>query len=549
MIKRPYRYWTTVFVLGIAVLTGVPGPLDAQTQDRVVVQVDPLENRSDEARLDPLGIAIRDGVSLTLRLLGRYEVVTDTPASPSHAADDLQERAIRDGVDNIIFGTTSQLEDGGYRIALSVYDRVENDITFQDEVTFGSLLDSFGVVDDITLSMVEGFSGIRLTFGALRFDPPAGGEVVTVFVDGVDIGSGEAGLDRVPAGEHEIVVRQERPLGAWESRRTVTVATDQTVTVSLQTPVLTADEAVLLDGAVAQRQSALVNGTVSTPPDRAVLDLLDSDFFQTYRRALAQRYRERIDADTLRLDGGVDDEEPALERTFPGWFTHSDIEILRRFRYTPTATGTVTGHLGLIDSGDPAFGTYVPPFRAIVVDGDGADWEGVEPLTDYTDDWDRLILDDPTAADVVEVRIAHDYENLYLMFRTADRRYRRRDLGYKFHFDTPTARVFIDHWPAEDAKPWIGYMVRAGGQDYEWNTMRNGTRTALTEGSAESVLETALPLEAFVEWTHFGPSFTDLWSASEYRGTGDHESADRVREVPNITRLVFPIASYLAVHE
>ena len=546
---RRTRVATALLVFGIAMLA-MPGHLPAQ--DRVVVQIDPLENRSGEAQLDPLGAAVRDGMSLTLRLLGRYRVNTDAPASPSYAPADLQERAVRDGVDNIIFGGISELEDGGYRISLSAYDRARDEITFQDEVTFGSLLDTFGVVDDITLSMVEGFSGIRLTFGSLEFEGPGGGEPITVVVDGVDLGSGQGGLDRVPAGDHQVIVRQERPLGVWESTHDIVLETDERRTVLLETPVLTAEEAAILDAAVARRQAAALEGSAPTAPEQAALDMLQSAFFQQYRGELAGRYLARLESTSFArpADGGGGGGSGSAgapdTRSFPGWFTYSDRSILQRFRDTPTAATTVSAHVNNLAIANGTFGRYAPSFRRITVDGEDSDWEGIEPFTDPVGDTDSSVLEDPRAADIVEVRIAYDHEYLYLMFRTDDRQYRRRSVGYKFHFGTPTGRVYIDHWPADELRPWIGYEVSGDPTDREWSSLRAGTVTRLTEGERGSVLETALPLDRIVGWSEFAPVLTDLWCASEHIVNGNHETVDRVNNVNAITRFAFPVAAYLA---
>lgn len=544
MIGHHHRFLigALVFVLGAVALT----PLHLSAQDQIVVQIDPLENRSDEARLDPLGSAVRDGVGLTLQLLGRYRVTTVTPTTPSYAPADLQERAIRKGIDNIIFGAISQLEDGGYRISLAVYDRAEGEITFQDEVTFESLLDTFGLVDEITLSMVEGFSGIRLTFGALRFEPSGSGEQVAIAVDGVNLGSGQGGLDRVPAGEHEVVLHQERPLGVWESRRIITLETDETLIVPLETPVLTLEEAALLDRAVADRQTAIVEGAVPAPPDQSVLELLRSEFFHQYRSQLADRYLAGLTTETAEGQRARDLPETNAPRQFPAWFTYSDRSIPDRFRRTPTLADSVSEHVNNMYRDDGTFGRYTPTFRQITVDGDDTDWDGIEPIRDYRDDANPLVLDDPRAADVVEVSIAYDYENLYLKFRTADRQYRRRNVGYKFHFNTATARVFIDLWPAEDTKPWTGYRPHDGERDSKWSSLMARSRMASTEGQPGSVLETSLPLETIVGSPHFTPSFSNLWSAVEYRGTGDHETVDQVHGFRSITVFLFPVAAYLA---
>ena len=106
--------------------------------------------------------------------------------------------------------------------------------------------------------------------------------------------------------------------------------------------------------------------------------------------------------------------------------------------------------------------------------------------------------------------------------------------------------MYIDHWPADELRPWIGYEVSGDPTDREWSSLRAGTVTRLTEGERGSVLETALPLDRIVGWSEFSPVLTDLWCASEHIVNGNHETVDRVNNVNAITRFAFPVAAYLA---
>ena len=528
----------------------------SDAQERTVVQLDPIANRSEESLLDSLADAVLNAITITLRLMDRYEVVvndTVVTEQQSYEPSPLRTRAIRERFDNIIFGDISRTDAGEYRIALASYDRVLDEVNFVEEVTFASLLDTFAVVDDITLSMIEGFSGIRLTFGSIRLEPTPTGEPVTVSIGDVAVSDVSGSLDRVPAGEHRIIMRQDRPLGVWERETAVTVETDSVVTVPIAGPELTGAESAVIDRAVMTLQDRIIAGSLTATShvlDDATAEaiaLLETPFFQQYRSEAATRYLARF---ALQNVVTRENANQAGNTESSSWLFNIENDLLRDFRAVfPTGRATATEHVLGISQTYGTTGIHIPPYREITLDGGDTDWTGIEAFGDPSGDVSQSILNDPTAADVVDVRFAHDDSNLYIMIRTNDRRYTRRDFMYRMQFGTTGARVAIEIRNAHSDMLRINYEAGQSDHHIAWDSLENSTRIRFTEGSANAVLEVAVPLVPIVRWHYYEPMLVDVRFSAQYRGTERYELADRVDAVDNIVGLAFPVSTLLAAQD
>ena len=94
------------------------------SQSKPVVAVYPLVNPTGERWIVNLGSAVTGTVSLSLALMGEYEIVNPgiTEEISSGRADNNYLKKLSDasGYDDIVFGECS-ITDSGYRISLSVY--------------------------------------------------------------------------------------------------------------------------------------------------------------------------------------------------------------------------------------------------------------------------------------------------------------------------------------------------------------------------------------------------------------------------------------------
>lgn len=152
-------------------------------------------------------------------------------------------------------------------------------------------------------------------------------------------------------------------------------------------------------------------------------------------------------------------------------------------------------------------------------------------------DMRRGVVDTYEATDLEEVRFAYDEKYFYLLLRTADRTYERRNTVYKFHFDMqPGARVLIDVWPADNDgnHVWAGYESPGTDDGVGWGGLDGRTRIAFTNGTPQSVLEVAIPLKTLAGWRYFNRHMNRIWLAAEYIKSGDHTWVDSIESVPTI---------------
>ncbi|HKK48177.1 MAG TPA: hypothetical protein VJ932_03730, partial [Alkalispirochaeta sp.] len=107
------------------------------TVERPRVLVVPLANLTGQQQNDVVADASTDRILLTLRLLDQYEVIPATEVLSENliGADptELDRISADEGVDNIMFGTVTTTDGGGFRFQLSVYDRAVSGISLEAE--------------------------------------------------------------------------------------------------------------------------------------------------------------------------------------------------------------------------------------------------------------------------------------------------------------------------------------------------------------------------------------------------------------------------------
>jgi len=550
--NRLWKRWlrgAAVFVLFLC------GTDVATAQFRPVVQIDSLENASGQRQLDALGTAIVDGIAFTLRLIGDYEVRTEAVSSGfSYDEETLAARALEEELNNVIFGEIARTDDGSYRVTIAAYDQGVDAVVFEDSVTFDSLFDAFDIVDGITLSLVEGFSGVRLTFGTVRFAIPTGEAPVAIRLGEVDLTPGTTLVERVPAGEHIVTVSQERPLGRYEYQEPVSVVAEETVEFTVSMPVLTREESEVLADGVAVWQDGVLAGRGGTDPGgdggvesvdslEAARGLIDSTFFRTYRATMAERYRRRLVEGGDTVAAAADTFGTGRSGVLPNWLD-TDFSVAGRFARSAPIRETITAQAALPGYGGSS--RRVLPFRRINVDGSDSDWDGITGFNDTTGDMRPGVVDTYEATDLVEVRIAYDTDYIYLMYRTADRTYERRNTGYKFHFDMESgARVYLDIWPADRGDPaWAGYNPPDRDDGVGWSNLDAGMRVSFTNGFPQSVLEVAVPLKTIADWRYFKREMGNIWVSAEYIKSGDHTWVDSIE---SISAIPFPTRALMLV--
>ncbi|HKK47839.1 MAG TPA: hypothetical protein VJ932_02000, partial [Alkalispirochaeta sp.] len=220
-MKHTLRAASGLVLLGAVLCALIPPPLSAQDASSVVrVHVLPVVNRSDQAQFDAVATTVTGTVSLTLRLLGNYEIsrgATDSatlPPDPAVRVPALAAFAEELQVENIVFGEILPSDDAELpRIRLGVFDRLSGGITVQQERTPQGLFDIFTVTDELAADVLSGFSGRRVAFGSIRItaeyagtgEPPP----YRVVLDGEALGANLRSVDSILTGSHQLTITTE----------------------------------------------------------------------------------------------------------------------------------------------------------------------------------------------------------------------------------------------------------------------------------------------------------------------------------------------------
>ncbi|MFO8044156.1 MAG: hypothetical protein R6U25_13210, partial [Alkalispirochaeta sp.] len=226
-------------ILLIVLLPTATSFLGAQSSEpgEIRVHVLPVVNRSDQTQFDAVATTVTGTVSLTLRLLGDYEISQGEPVDPAADAetrsggpgaakhrplptDPLARRealaalAEELSVENLVFGEVLPSEgDELPRIRLGVYDRLSGEITVQEERTPQSLFGVFTVTDELAADVLSGFAGRRVAFGGIRLTPEYDGSgeppPYRVALDGEELGANLRSVDSILTGSHRLTVTTE----------------------------------------------------------------------------------------------------------------------------------------------------------------------------------------------------------------------------------------------------------------------------------------------------------------------------------------------------
>ncbi len=228
--------------------------LSGETSDDLPrVGVLPPLNLTGLEQYDFIAPVVQDTVTLTLRLIGRHEVVPLAPeqlSDPEAAAPadaELREIGLERNLANILFGSVTR-DNGRLVVELQVFDTLEETVVFAERQTADLLVEVFEATDLLVAEMLEAFSGVPVGFGELAFSntgEPGGYEV---YLDGTLVGENMEELERVLIGEYEVEIRQERMFEEEiiHSER-ITVEADERLTVEFAVPLLLDHEAEQLD--------------------------------------------------------------------------------------------------------------------------------------------------------------------------------------------------------------------------------------------------------------------------------------------------------------
>ncbi len=412
MKRRNYRL---LLVYAVLFLFLPPLSLLAQEEEQLVL-IYPIEAQvREEARSDSslksIAAAVEDTLAVTLRFMRGYEVEVAEDAGAVDPAG-LAAVAERRSADNIIFGSI-RMDGEAFVVELSVYDRYNDEVSEPKSERATSVFETFDMADRLVAELVEGFSGVRVAYGSIRFDISGADDPFLVLIDGKKAGDSPGSIEKLLIGEHELKVVQERPSGdAVLLERSLKVEEGEVYRIPLELPFLTESEREdfsSLDRQLVRsysEQLALNAATLmlrgqSLSTARGLLERGASMGFDGYERLL-EKYREWERLHELFIAGGDDEDilddlsrphlfarfSPAVEQDLLSFGLGSrDEELKMRHRES----------IDFLREHDRIYRfarKYSIPSVEIDFDGELEDWEGYEARAyegEYQREVDELV--------------------------------------------------------------------------------------------------------------------------------------------------------------
>jgi hypothetical protein len=378
---------------------------------RPVVSVTMQQTGESDVALQALSESIGNTLKLTLSYLGKYELTATAEQMESADITTLRRRAQAGNIDNIVFGRVGRDGEGRVGIELSVFDRYEDAVTVVQQGTAESIFDVFDLADALLVSLIEGFSGVRVEYGDLAIEYIGEPLALVLQIDGRPLAGNPQSVPRLVAGEHRIVVRPVDP-GSDPSRvfidDTVAILAGRTTRLEINLPYLDDEETARL----ARLNRAIAAGWYDGSRQAEVessfqeaFELLRSSRAVGAPESLAsyeawyRRYREPVTTTAF---------EPTLALKKAIALTRTPNNIPADERLSPQ------------DSLGPLYSSErhrMFPFRRIAIDGDPSDWEGIKPFArDAVGDSEA----GRTGSDIAALYIAMDWDYTYIRLDLAD---------------------------------------------------------------------------------------------------------------------------------
>ena len=212
-------------VLFCAVIALVTMPLAAQTQGKPRVAVFGFVNFTGDDSFDVPAETASGNLSLSLRMLSLYDI-TDNGLVTRNMADSTLAKYCKDySVDFVLYGTLTGSASGGQVYALGVFDSAKGKTAVRKTAEGTSVLDVFGITDDLILSTLSSLAGRHVGFGSLRFVNSGEPLDFEATVDDASLGKNPGMADHILTGDHVVKVFRLSGASRWEvASQKVTVA-------------------------------------------------------------------------------------------------------------------------------------------------------------------------------------------------------------------------------------------------------------------------------------------------------------------------------------
>ncbi len=184
--------------------------ISAQSELKPRISVFPLENPAKDVQIDIISRNVQKTIELNLKMIDKYIIVGHTVAEYSSEKSWLIDYCEKNSIDDIIFGRAIIEEGGSVFLEMSVFNRQSASITMTKTETAETFFDIFDSSDILAVNMMEGFSGMHLGFGTLKFNNKGESGKYSVYIDEALAGDTIANLPTVLNGERSIKITQNR---------------------------------------------------------------------------------------------------------------------------------------------------------------------------------------------------------------------------------------------------------------------------------------------------------------------------------------------------
>ncbi|MGL1891790.1 MAG: hypothetical protein OCD02_09190 [Spirochaetaceae bacterium] len=509
------------------------------SESKPIVQIDPIVNMSEEDWLEALCIKTANSVSLTLKLLGRFDVSMDIPDEIELIdIDVLRIRAETEGYDNIIFGSCSFI-DGNYIISMNAYDRALNKITYSNSTTVESIFDTLDAIDQIIDKTVEGFSGIHVTYGSLKLIPPTTGEPISFTIDNVALPTGVFTIEKIPSGVHQVAVTQNRPLGLHVATHDIVI--DEKINNQIPIPItlITKEESIIFNNADNNLRNATLEENInSTSIFEDINILTSSTFFKEFRPDIVYKYEKWKSLINDIKDYSNQTDKNIRKRGSNSIWNKQANPIVDNIVVSLTSQFEIKPDRKLLKK----VNKILPDFKTITIDGKADDWEDVTSgYLDPIGDSNLTSFKSKKGSDIIEVKYAIDTKYLYIMLRSADEQYINQGLVHTLGLYGKKSTYYNYHLYRED-NLWVG-ISNINERDFvSWDTME--TKLKFRKGE---IFETAIHLNTLIESSAFSTEMRS-YIGMHFDNINDNKW-ELVDEINTKHKIVFPLVELLIKKE
>ena len=231
VVEKPYLgvlYMLNKKFISVILLLFISGFLFAQSKP--VITVFPLENKEKDLQIEVISKNVQKTVELNLKMMDKYVVANNSVTSYTGTNEWLLDYSTKNKIDNIIFGKAQMNKAGNVVLQMSVFNRESKSVTLTKTENAETLFDIFKASDLLAVGMIEGFSGLKLGFGELKFTNKGEKGNYSVYIDNVLAGESVSNLTTIMAGSKTVRITQERMFGSYELYNNKAVIENKKVT-------------------------------------------------------------------------------------------------------------------------------------------------------------------------------------------------------------------------------------------------------------------------------------------------------------------------------